>query len=483
MKTFRLAIKDNQNGQCAVDLRKELRAVSLEGFSPLDNAFHNEQANVIALLRRYSGKAPSSFNEQRLAFIGETKAEVQRDGSEKKEVYSISEKNGSAFIHTGNNMGVLRLRDEHCGIQIILEIHSRFDSEKSQFFMTYMLSKVFGGSTVDWIRYASSPMWEILMIFLFRNRLIDAYAQGVFKKYTRFEHNDTRFRGAFNINEHLRENIPFRGTLAYTTHEFSYDNPITRLVRHTLRHIQVKYPDLLAGAGQTFTEARHAIEQHTPGWDPRGLHRCIKENIRPLRHPYFSAYEPLRIACLSVLRDEGASFYESDAEHEAEGVIFDGAWLWENYLATILPPAYTHADNISEANPIYLFTGNKYKRFPDFYYKNVAVIDAKYKHLQSGPIDRSDIHQLITYMYILKSVIGAFISPDREISSGIERNDAAKTVGILNGYGGSVRTIPFVVPKLALTPHADDFVREMHKSEEYVKAAARALMGGGLTTG
>ena len=322
------------------------------------------------LLRKFQGKKPEELPGV-ISFPG--RADVGEDGDDisgERAIYNMSQDGG--IIYTNNSMGVLRLTDAD-GESVTVEIGSRFDSGERQLFLNYLLQRVFGGHFIDLVEIGQASMWDVLLVLAFRSRLIAAYAQGVFKKYMRFEHNNTRFRGALNIGDHLRNNLPFRGTLAYTTHEFSYDNPITHLVRHTLRHVHAKYPGLLANAGQAFIEARHAIEQHTPSWDPRGLQRCIRENIRPLRHPYFSAYEPLRTVCLSVLRNEGASLYESDTEHEAEGVIFDGAWLWENYIATLLQPSLgmTH----------YVFGGPEKLQpfehgpflYPDFYHKDVNV--------------------------------------------------------------------------------------------------------------
>jgi hypothetical protein len=43
-----------------------------------------------------------------------------------------------------------------------------------------------------------------------------------------------------NVSRHIRENMPFKGSVSYTMRAHSYDNEITQLVRHTIEHIRSK---------------------------------------------------------------------------------------------------------------------------------------------------------------------------------------------------------------------------------------------------
>ena len=293
---------------------------------------------------------------------------------------------------------------------VTLEIGSRFDSYDKQLFLNHMFCKVFGGRFIDEVDIGRSNMWEILLILVFLNRLVEAISQGLFKRYIRSEYNNTKYRGCLNLNEHLRKNVPFCGNIAYTTHEYSYDNPITRLIRHTLRHIHLKYPRFLDSAGTRVAEAMREIEQHTPSWRSRDVLPCIKENLKPINHSYFYAYEPLRQVCLLVLKDEGAVYYNSESDNEVEGIIFDGAWLWENYIYTLLK-----SEGFESQKKIPAFKKPwQYSVIPDFYHneKNI-VLDAKYKHpaTKNEHPRREDIHQLMCYLYLTGSQIGGLICP------------------------------------------------------------------------
>lgn len=104
-------------------------------------------------------------------------------------------------------------------------------------------------------------------------------------------------------------------------------------------------------------------------------------------------------------------------EHDDEicGILFDGAWLWEEYVNTILRDyGFKHPENKRRKGRIYLFEDNSGVRYPDFY-KEGVVLDAKYKRLGSyenvARIDRDDIHQVISYMGALKATKGGFVSP------------------------------------------------------------------------
>ena len=129
--------------------------------------------------------------------------------------------------------------------------------------------------------------------------------------------------------------------------------------------------------------------------------------------PYYTEYQPLQCLCLQILRMEEVKFGETD--EEICGILFDGAWLWEEYLNTILQKeGFRHPENKKHKGGIYLFDDHSGIRYPDFY-KDDIVLDAKYKKLESyekvSEVNRNDLHQLITYITNLKATKGVFIAP------------------------------------------------------------------------
>ena len=81
-------------------------------------------------------------------------------------------------------------------------------------------------------------------------------------------------------------------------------------------------------------------------------------------------------------------------------------------------------------------------RYPDFYKEDV-VLDAKYKryaHLKLQNIDGEDLHQVITYMYILNAQYGGFIVPLQR-----SLDDYKPQPKTLKGYGGSMNIYSITV--------------------------------------
>lgn len=391
------------------------------------------------VLEKYAAKSIDDFAKMGVHVISTKHIEAGSDESNKLSLFSLS----GNKINTNNCMGVVRLRDKQTNQSTLLKIKSRFDKDNKQLFLVYLLSKVFGGSFIaDDIPSDDDSIWDILLAFIFRRKLKDACAVGLFKQYQSFENNNLRYRGKFNIDLHIKFNTPFLGKIAYTTKDITFDNPTNHLIRHAIHKVNKKWPWILSNDSELLA-LYHAIEQHTPSWNNENLLQCLckKENRYPIKHPFFATfYEALRKLSLSILRNTGASPYDT-GDYEAEGVIFDGSWLWEEYLNTLLvSEGFIHPRNKTRNNPLYLFKGSKYPRYPDFYKENI-ILDAKYKRINKSDINRNDIHQIISYMFIQKADLGGLIYPLQD------EDPTLNDIGILNGYGGYVKTIPFEIPK------------------------------------
>ncbi len=380
--------------------------------------------------------------------------DLHQNGDEISESHIISMKDD--MISTGNIMGFVGVNDTQ------LDIKSRFAQKDGEdYFLHYMLQKVFAINLFDIKHTTNEQQIFDFLLYLFPYYLKKALAQGLFKKYRRFENNDANIRGPINISRHIRENIPFRGTVAYTTREHSYDNEITQLVRHTIEYIRTTRFGI--GILNNDTETKECVSQvvmATQTYNARERQKVINQNLRPICHPYYSEYTPLQKICLQILRHESLKYgYEKDKIY---GILFDGAWLWEEYLNKVFIEHkldIIHAENKTGKNGIQLYKGsNKY--FPDFYRKTKDdntgelsfVLDAKYKRLgydtaideqdnekttNTISICRDDLFQMITYMHVLPAKKCALVYP-------LERNEQSKNEvvkghsRILMGFGGEI---------------------------------------------
>lgn len=334
-------------------------------------------------------------------------------------------------LSTGNIMGFVGVNDT------MLTIKSRFaKNEEEDYFLHYMLMRVFHFNLTNLKHSVSSESVFDLLLFVFPFFLKKAFRQGVYKKYRRYEYNDSNIRGPIDVSRHIRENVPFRGTVAYSTRIHSYDNEVTELIRHTIEFIKCRpLGRIVLGSDAETKSAVSALVQATPSYNVKDRNRIVNQNLRPVSHPYYSEYTELQQICVRILRYESIKF--GQGKNQVYGVLFDGAWLWEEYLDKILSFSnlgITHAKNKEGINGVPLYEGGR-NYFPDFYHKtgvaeNSFVLDAKYKRLgfdltvdgqdcnktNTISICRDDLFQMITYMHVLPARHCALLYP-------IERND------------------------------------------------------------
>ena len=395
-------------------------------------------------------------------------------------------------IKTGNLMGFIGFSGKGChGTK--LEIRSRFsenaDNNKTEnnnqdFFLHYMLEKVFKINLFNLnYSYNNSSGFDFIYL-IFPYFLKRALNQGLFKTYKTFERNDSAVKGAINVSRHIRQNVPFGGRIAYRSREYTFDNHIMQLIRHTIEYIKTKPigksiltqdPDIQKAVLQI-----NEVTNETYSLQKRG--KVIFENLKPLNHPYYLDYNYLQQLCLMILNNVNSQYSASSSP--IYGILFDGAWLWEEYLWTILKDAtldgknFVHPTNKDRKGGIRLFDNsldpedssvrNCYRRiYPDFYCENSTedsndgiILDAKYKRLENGLV-RDDLYQIISYMHTMKISTGGFVYPQKENEELAEQNP---TKYLLANDTGIIKTFGFVIPQNV--SEYTSFCKKMENSEK-----------------
>lgn len=405
----------------------------------------------------------------------------RKDKIEDKEVFSLSNEK----LTTHNIMGFIGRNKTQ------LTIQSRFAQNNKDYFLHYMLQKVLSINLFDLKHNSEAENIFDFLLYLFPYYLKKALRQGLYKEYRKNEYNNANVKGTIDVNNHIRNNIPFNGKIFYRVREHSYDNKITQLVRHTIEYIKKKPlgHSLLTTDPDTQNYVMQIV-QATPSYSYNQRSRVINKNIRPMVHPYFFEYTTLQKICLSILRHDGLKYCEKN--NEIYGLLFDGAWLWEEYLNTILKDCgFTHPENKSKKNPIFLFKDEtKFKRYPDFYKLNF-IVDAKYKKMNVSPkennnesdneiiddntnkikvrVFRDDIHQIIVYMHVQQAKLGGFLYPIAGENCSKEPIIPTK-IGELKGYGGMVKTWGFCIPAVSQENGTfKNFCDNIKKVEEKLK--------------
>ena len=367
-------------------------------------------------------------------------------------------------IKTGNVIGFLGYGQER------LTLSSRFSDGSNDHFLHYLLQKVLNINLTS-LDVGLSPEDKLyqLLVYLFPKYLQAALRKGLYKEYQRFSHNDSHVKGVIDVGNHLKRNVPFTGNIAYTTREFTYDNPLMQLIRHTIEYIETQksFGALLDNNRETMAE----VTRVTPSYKLADRAKIIRLNqTKPLRHAYFREYRKLQELCLMILnREKHGLGYQ---EQKIHGILFDVAWLWEEYVYTLLPKDFIHPRNKDKTDGVSVFSDRKRKVFPDFYNRELrTVLDAKYKKLEftEKGINREDLFQLISYSYILEAEQAGLVFPseDRVVDN---------EIGKLAGYGAQLKKWSIQIPGQAES--YQDFVKRIESFERvFIENIGKDLKG------
>ena len=362
-------------------------------------------------------------------------------------------------IKTGNVIGFLG-----CG-QERLTISSRFSDKYNDHFLHYLLQKVLhiNLTSLDVALSREERLYQLLM-YLFPKYLQAAIRKGLYKEYHRFSYNDSHVKGVIDVGNHLKKNLPFTGNIAYTTREFTYDNPLMQLVRHTIEYIK-NQKSIGQGVLDNLSTSRENVSEIvrvTPSYKLADRAKIIRVNqSKPIRHAYFHEYRKLQELCLMILNQEKHGLGYQD--QKIHGILFDVAWLWEEYVHTLLPKDFIHPRNKEKLGGISVFSVGKRKVYPDFYQEELKIVlDAKYKKLEltEKGINREDLFQLISYSYILKAEKAGLVFPSKD-------KVVDNEIGKLAGYGALLKKWSIHIPKTTLS--YSEFCNMIEISEEIFK--------------
>lgn len=367
---------------------------------------------------------------------------------------------------SGNVMGFLGCGDER------LVIESRFCRDGNDYFFQYLLDKILDFPNIIDLKSDADQDNRLFnfLLFLFPYYLRTAARKGLFKKYIRRRYNDDNVKGTIDIARHIEKNTPFIGNVAYSQREFSYDNHLTELVRHTIEFIKAK-PYGCSILIRAKDEVKLVIEA-TPAYEPYDRRKVIGDNKKnTVRHAYFREYLALQRLCLLILQHQKHQI--GTGLRQIYGILFDGAWLWEEYVDSLITDAFYHPKNKGGSGAQRLFNGNIGLIYPDFISRNTetrTIADAKYKPIDN--IASRDYLQLLAYMFRFDAKTGYYLYPDT-----VGTNDKPLRLNQGSTYESNVSPRNDVsVTKLGLkipTEAKDypDFKTQIQKSEAVFQSA------------
>ena len=287
---------------------------------------------------------------------------------------------------------------ENLNFEIRLQIRSKFDTEKPYFLATMLLRNKI--ELNDLVFSNEEDIYDYLLLFWYKTKILEAYQKGFYKTYKRFEENGYRLRGSINISQHIKLNIgQNNGKIAHIYRENTINNYLNHLIIVTYEYLKKKYPELVEQNIDNDLNIRCILEgiRNEIGYNTMGIQCLIKNNQKTISHPYFIEYEDLREICLKILREEALSIWEAGKER-TKSILFYIPDLWELYLEDILKQdkelkndVYTQGKTPESDKQLKIFgeynkTENKnFKKniYPDFIFFDEEspyfILDAKFK--------------------------------------------------------------------------------------------------------
>lgn len=399
-----------------------------------------------------------------------------------------------ACAYTENVMGFISVD----GVEIF--ITSRFEELGETKFLMYILSQVMGWSLTKEM-VSENPHTEALkdlQYMLFPKFLKEALTQGLIKTYKRIDYNDMKVRGRLDIPRQISHNTPFNGRIAYSSREYMEDNDVTQLIRHTIEFIKQEYVSRRDKSNdnhifdQVTNNAIDIIYNATPGYNTKDFSRILNNNIKnPVTHPYYTKYRALQELCISILKRKKIGLGGKNKKG-VHGILFDGAWLWEEYISSVLNKKRDDSCKISfrhytdKNSHFSLFEGFSQKIIPDYLSddynetdnKATAVADAKYMRLENhqhlqGEQAYSVYYKTIMYMHRFNSKKGFIFFPIETLSEKKEHKIENLSIA---GTGSVMHLAGFRIPKVDGKCKYDEFKRQMEESEkEFCKAVTDRL--------
>ena len=306
---------------------------------------------------------------------------------------------------SGNVMGFLGCGNER------LVIESRF-SKNDDFFFRYLLEKVIDFPNLIDLETDADQDNRLFnfLLFLFPCYLKAAMRKGLYKQYISCRYNDGNVKGTIDIARQIRINTPFTGNVAYTQREFSYDNALMELVRHTIEFIKHKpYGNMILSKVK---EEVQLVIDVTSKYEPYSRTKIIEQNKRNMvHHAYYREYLSLQRLCILILQRQKHQI--GTGSRQIYGVLVDGAWLWEEYLYLLIDEFFYHPMNKSGKGAQRLFENNNGLIYPDFISKNNTermIADAKYKPNEN--IGNRDYLQVLAYMFRFDAKVGYYLYPE-----------------------------------------------------------------------
>lgn len=370
-----------------------------------DNSqYHKEQfSNVPHLTAKISNKTLEQLEREGVFVFPKLLTDSEDITKDQMILQHIGEN-----YRTQNVMGFIGYGNER------LILTSRFSYNKNDYFLQYMLEQVLDFPNIVDLSTSASLDDQLfhMLLFLFPYYLEQAMRKGLFKTYIRKKYNDSNVKGIIDIPRHIDRNTPFVGKVAYNQREYSYDNYLMELIRHTIEFIKKKpYGNRILSRVKKEIQLIVDATQNYSAFDKHAIVEKNKQNS--VRHAYYREYRALQRLCLLILQQQKHNI--GSGARQIYGILFDGAWLWEEYVNRLISDKFYHPRNKAGEGAQRLFAGGIGLIYPDFIGRDSfsrLIADAKYKPTDN--ISGKDYLQLLAYMFRFDAKTGYYLYPNSQ---------------------------------------------------------------------
>lgn len=366
-------------------------------------------ADIAVLTQKVADKTLAQLEKEGVFVFPEAIKDAQDITSDQMVLHSVND-----YYHTSNIMGFLGYGKER------LVIESRFSTGDQDYFFQYLLECVLDFPNILELNTNSAKDARLfnLLVFLFPRYLKSAMRKGIFKTYICKQYNDSNVKGTIDIARHIKKDTPFTGKIAYNQREFCYDNYLMELIRHTIEFIKIKpYGNKLLNRAK---DEVSAVINITNAYEYCNRRKIIIENKKdPIHHAYFYEYRKLQRLCILILQHEKNQIGSSMSK--IHGILFDGTWLWEEYIDSLVGDVFYHPMNKIGKGAQRLFAENIGLIYPDFISRdteNRIIADAKYKPVDN--IGNKDYLQVLAYMFRFDAKKGFYFYPESNEMNNVE---------------------------------------------------------------
>ena len=114
------------------------------------------------------------------------------------------------------------------------------------------------------------------------------------------------------------------------------------LVRHTIEYIKSKpYGNKVL---EKVKDEISEVKDITYKYSLKDRKKIIEDNKKnTVRHTYYHEYRALQRLCILILQNENHQI--GFGNRKVYGILFDGAWLWEEYINSLISKEFYHPKN------------------------------------------------------------------------------------------------------------------------------------------